>query len=404
MGVPWSTRAGNGVLWGTSIGTFLIFLVMERRLFMRYLNETGWLLAIAGIVLGAALLSIFGGRALPVRWLAVAILGNAVILALCWFLVFFDLPRVELGYADDATAWVRYVQIVMLVIHVASQPVLLIEWTRRCSIASNEGNALAGNDAILATVALIVAGSIAIIAGILAGVGNRWPVLVGSVASVVTSACVVAMHGRAVVDPAPRHVDNVPGRSDANLLFRDISITILASIPAFSMMARESFLFPTLVYTGTSIASFGIVHVLVARTRKGPGALAIIEGVLVAMYVVVMGMFLYLYQHDMTSSITSGVPEFITGFALGYFWTRVMHVGEGIEYPKGFPLIPRHGIGQDATAKFVAFLLVFLIGASVTITVNPVDPETIMYVYPAGLAIAVVDLLLWAVSASCYKP
>jgi hypothetical protein len=398
-----SGRTGNGVLWGTSIGSFLIFLVMERRLFMRYVNETELQLAVVGILFGATMLSIFGGRALSTRWLALAIFTSAVILALSWFLLFYDLAPVELDNENAEMWWALYLQIVMMTVQIAVLPILLIEWTRRCSAVDMEGRGRDINEAGLTTVAVIVAGSVAGAAGLLSEFGDRWSVLVGCIASAATAVCTVAVHGHAMGDPGRDRIANKPGASDANLFFRDAMVTLLIGIPGFSMMARDAFQFPTLSYTGASLAAFGVVYALVSHVRRQPGALAVLEGNLIALFVACTWMMIYLYMHGMTADLVSGLPEFIIGFALGYFWTRVMHVGEGIPYPKGFPDIPRRGVGQDATGKLVAFLHVFLLGVSVAFAINAGDPETIKYVYPAALAIAGVDMLLWTISALRHK-
>jgi hypothetical protein len=398
-----SGRAGNGVLWGTSIGSFLIFMVLERRLFMRYLNETELQLAVVGILFGAAILSLFGGRALPTRWLALTIFTSAVILALSWFLVFYDLAAVELDNENSTMAWVLYLQVVMLTIQIAVLPILLIEWTRRCSSVDPEGRDRCIDEVGLTVVALAVAGFVAGAAGLVSELGDRWPVLIGCIASAATAACTVVVHGHANVDPGRARLANGPGASDANLFFRGAMITMLIGIPGFSMMERDAFQFPTLFYTGTSLAAFGIVHALVEHVRKKPGDLAVLEGNLIVVFLATTWLMLYLYMRGMTADLVSGLPEFITGFALGYFWTRIMHVGEGIPYPKGFPDIKRRGIGQDATGKFVAFLHVFLLGVSVAFAINAVDPETIQYVYPAALVIASVAMLMWTISALRYK-
>jgi hypothetical protein len=398
-----SSRVGNGALWGTAIGSFLVLLVLERRIFLRYVNETELQLAFLGIVFAVAILAIFGGRALPARFLALAIMICATILALSWFLVFFNLADIELHYEDADMAWVLYLQIVMMTIQVAILPILLIEWTRRCRAVGAEGRSPVTNEASLSMVALIVAGSVAIVAGLVSELGDQWPVLVGCISSAATAMCIVVVHGRATIDPGRGRPGNGPGASDANLFFRDAMMTIAIGIPGYSMMERDLFLFPTLLFTGSSLAAFGVVHALVAHARKRPGALAVLEGNLIALFIAAFWMMLYLYMHGMSADLVSGLPEFIIGFALGYFWTRVIHVGEGIHYPKGFPAIHRRGIGQDATGKLVAFLLILLLGVSVAISINAVDPETIQYVYPAALVIAGVDMFLWTISALRYK-
>ncbi len=146
-----------------------------------------------------------------------------------------------------------------------------------------------------------------------------------------------------------------------------------------------------------------MVHFLVARVRNKPGTLAVLEGIVIALFVAAILTMIYLYMYGMEAELVSGLPGFVTGFSLGYFWTRVVHVGEGIQYPKGFPDIPRRGIGQDATGKLVAFLLVFLLGVSIAFAISPVDPDSIQYLYPAALAITGVDMFLWTVSALKYK-
>ncbi len=325
------------------------------------------------------------------------------ILALSWFLVFFNLAGIELHYADADMVWVLYLQVVMMTIQVAILPILLIEWTKRCRAVGAEGRSPAINEASLSMVALVVAGSVAVVAGLVSELGDQWPVLVGCISSAATGACIVVVHGRATIDPGRSRPGNEPGTSDANLFFRDAMMTLAIGIPGYSMMERDLFLFPTLLFTGSSLAAFGVVHALVAHVRKRPGALAVLEGNLIALFIVAFWMMIYLYIHSMTADLVSGLPEFLIGFALGYFWTRIIHVGEGFPYPKGFPDIPRHGIGQDATSKLVAFLLLLLLGVSVAISINAVDPESIQYVFPAALAIAGVDMFLWAISALKYK-
>ncbi|MBN2150119.1 MAG: hypothetical protein JW839_01610 [Candidatus Lokiarchaeota archaeon] len=402
QGTP-STRAGNGVLWGTYISSFLIFLVMERRIFMRYLDDAVMEIAIVVVVFHAAVVAIFGGRALPTRFLALAILSSAVVLAFSWFLMFFMLADIELDYGSPEMAWAMYVQVVMLTIQIAVLPILLIEWTRRCRSTPTGAIVGGSNEAGLSIVALAVAGTLACVSGLAADLADQWAVLVGCLACAGTAASVVVLHGRMPADPGRAPLANDPGTSDANLFFRDVMLTLAIGFPGYAMMERDEFLFPTLFFAGACLAAFGVVHFLVARVRKRPGALAVLEGILIALFVATFWTMIYLYMHGMEADLIAGVPGFVTGFALGYFWTRIVHVGEGIQYPKGFPDIPRRGIGKDVTGKLVTFLLLFLLAVSVAFAISPVDPESIQYVYPVALALSSVDLFLWAVSAVKYK-
>ncbi|MEX2754004.1 MAG: hypothetical protein Q6365_001330 [Candidatus Sigynarchaeota archaeon] len=396
-------RAGQGVLWGMAIGSFLIFLVLERRLFMRYVNETELQLAIVIILFNAAVGTILGSRALPTRFLAMVIFLNAIVLAFAWFFVVFKLADIELQYESTGMAWAMYTQIVMLTIQIVIMPILLIEWTRRYSAAQKEDLALGTNEAGMSVVALAVAGTLAFLSGIIAELADQWAVLVGCIASAGIAAGVVVLHGCVAIDPARARIVNGPCASDANLFFRDVITTLAIGFPGYAMMERDEFLFPVLVFTGFSMVAFGVAHFLVSHVRKKKGALAVLEGILITIFIFAFWTMIYLYQYGMTAQFISGLPEFITGFALGYFWTRVVHVGEGIQYPKGFPDIPRRGIGQDATAKLVTALLVMLLGVSVAFAISPVDPESIQYVYPVALAIAGLDLFLWTISALKYK-
>nr|MDO8083375.1 hypothetical protein [Candidatus Sigynarchaeum springense] len=396
-------RAGNGVLWGTAIGSFLIFLVLERRVFMRYLDETGLQLALLIILFNAAVLAIFGGRRLPTRFLALAIFLHAIALAVAWFFIFFKLADVELQYGSPEMAWAMYAQVVMLTIQIAILPILLIEWTRRCSAAQDDGLVPGSNEAGMSLVALAVAGTLACVSGLVADLADQWAVLVGCIANAGTAAGVVVLHGHVTIDPARARIANEPSASDANLFFRDVIVTLAIAFPGYAMMERDEFLFPTLILTGSSLAIFSVVHYLAAHVRKKPGTLALLEGIGITMFTTAIMTMLYLYKHGMEADLVSGLPEFITGLGLGYFWTRVVHVGEGIRYPKGFPDIPRRGKGQDATAKLVTALLLLLLGVSVAFAINPVDPESIQYIYPVAVALAGVDLFLWTISALKYK-
>jgi hypothetical protein len=395
-----SSRGGNGMLWGTVIASFLIFLVFERRIFMRYVDDTSMQFIVVGVLFAAALLSIFGGRALSTRWLAMAVFTSAIVLAMAWFVMFFNLAAVERDYNMSSMAWALYVQLVLLTLQIAVLPTLLIEWTRRCRIADTTRT---GTEATMSTISLIAGGAMAAVAGACSFMADHWVVLLACIYSTVTAFIIMLSLGRHVVESIANNITNDAGASDANLFFRDAMITFSIGILGYAMMARDSFYFSTLFYTGTSVAIFGITYAIAAHVRKRPGALAVLEGNLIALFIGALLLFIYLYMGGMQVPLNSGLPEFIIGFALGYFWTRVMHVGEGTSYPKAFARIPRRGLGLDATGKFVAFLFLFLLGVSVAFSINAVDPETIQYVYPAAIGIAATCMLLWTISAVKYK-
>jgi hypothetical protein len=384
--------------WGLFTASFMIWLFFEKMVFENYFKKTWEYGVLALVLVGTAILASSLSKILPNKALAVIIFACIEIAAVLWFLIMYDLPVIPNNAGCGGVYCSAAGQLAMIVIHVSVLPAVLVEWTRRSDGGYDDvkasSNDRAGVD-IFPFMALVIAGAVLLITGIVSSASYYWSVLVAFIAMGTMGVSFLLLfwkiHARKPIDAR--------GTPDTNLFFRDLFVVLLIGVPGFAMLSRDTYEFSLLLYFGASVVIFSVAYHVIARLKDDKIALFTLEGIVLAFDAVAISIFYYVNVPTVNVVLPIGLPEFVIGFATGYLWTRVYHVARGITYPKAFAKPAIVDNMRNFTNKLVTSLFLFAIVAFTAVNLDPSAPDVISIVYPVGLALSILGLILWTISA-----
>nr|MDO8112036.1 hypothetical protein [Candidatus Sigynarchaeota archaeon] len=385
-------------VWGAFVASFMILLYFEKMVFDRHLGEEIQYGILAFVLLGVGLLASLSSKWLSSKVLVAIIFSGILAGTVIWFLIFYNLPVMPSRSGCDAIVCQAFGQVILLVLHVSILPVLLIEWTRRLmagDTAKNVQSASKARTPVVPVLALVVAGGVSIAAGLVSAVAYYWPVFVAFVSLLAMACAFMVIFWKNALPEAP----DARGKPDTNLFFRDLIVVLLVGVPGFAMMDREAYKFSLLVTLGACMVMFSVIYMMMVKFTDVARSLFLAEVVIFGVLALISTTMYYLYNRGMTVNLLVGIPEFVTGFCAGYIWTRIIHVAQGISYPKAFPVPARTDNMRNFSSKFSTSILLLLFAGSTAFNIDPTAADTVSLVYPVGIVLASIGLILWTVSA-----
>lgn len=376
------------LIWTFFIFTATITILFERFIFGSYFKTTEDYLFLAGAILGTFLVFKFIGKFLSTKIILIVAIGLAIILSVVLFLVFWNLPLEPSKQGCDFLICSIWGQYIIICTTFSAIPQIIIEISRRAK-GSAKYTLKMGSGAIF------LVGILLISAGVISLFGYYFVILYSSISMAIMAFIIPFLQftlNKRMLETEGKHL-----LADFLLLLRDAMVTVVIVAFGFTMMYVNDLPFDKFISIGTSMAVFGCVYAVTTRFEKQDHPLFILEGNFIALLIASSLTYYLLLLEGAELYLTIGLPEFVIGFAYGYFWTRLIHLSCGIAYPKPFARIPLKKVSKIGAnkASFFFYFTFFCILALFQIVPGTNDS---LIVYPIGFTISICALLSWAAS------
>ncbi len=388
-----------GSTWGCFMSSLLVLLNFEKLIFNDGFPETGDYLVVLGSILASYIATVVilrkvfpTTKATGHGLLSITAFTTPLVVALMFFTQYSFVPLEPVGWGCDSFACSAIGQGILICLNTCVLPPVLVSWTRQ-ELAIEDGYIASG-------VAVVVTGMLSLLAGYLATLAYYHVLLLAVFASGAVSALILTQHvtgANKARGPVP--VDGEKHATpDLLLSARSTATIIVVAVLGFSMLdVGQHPLFQQLFTTGLGCAVMGFVLLVLEGVHASKAGTFVLEGVVLAIYITAMYLMHYLMSLGMVVELHVGIPEFITGFALGYIHARMVLSAAGVSYPKPFAFSPMKRISKEGATTFGIFVFILLIAIAGIVSISARSTEAAI-IYPAGFIIATVTLGLWAIS------